>query len=114
MSSEEIKKFYEKFSNDTAKMKKQTPGAASGFMALFEKVMKDGEISVKHKELIAISIAVASYCGPCIKLHVKKCLDAGASREEILEAASVAVMMAGGPAFTHIPEVIDALDANEA
>lgn len=83
-------------------------------MALFGKVMKDGAVPVKQKELIAIAIAVSCYCGPCIKLHVKKCLDAGASREEILEAASVAVMMAGGPAFTHLPEVIDALDANEA
>ena len=31
-----------------------------------------------------------------------------------MEAASVAVMMAGGPAFTHIPEVIDAIEALEA
>lgn len=114
MSSEEIKKFYEKFNNDTAKMKEQTPNAASGFAALFGKVMKDGEVCVKHKELVAIGIAVATACKPCIRLHVKKSLAAGASREEILEAASVAVMMAGGPAFTHIPEVIDALDANEA
>ena len=114
MSAEEIKKFYEKFNNDTAKMKKQTPQVASGFMNLFGKVMKDGTISLKQKELIAISIAVSCYCGPCIKLHVKKCLNAGATREEILDAASVAVMMSGGPAFTHLPEVIDALDANEA
>jgi AhpD family alkylhydroperoxidase len=112
--SEEVKKFYEKFAKDSAKMKKEMPDTMSGFMALFGKVMKDGALPLKQKELVAIGIAVSCYCKPCIKLHVKKCLDAGAKREEILEAASVAVMMSGGPAFTHLPEVIDALDANEA
>jgi alkylhydroperoxidase/carboxymuconolactone decarboxylase family protein YurZ len=41
---------------------------------------------------------------------VQKCLDAGATRQQILEAASVAVMMGGGPAYTHIPIVADTLD----
>jgi alkylhydroperoxidase/carboxymuconolactone decarboxylase family protein YurZ len=41
---------------------------------------------------------------------VQKCLDAGATRQQILEAASVAVMMGGGPAYTHIPIVVETLD----
>jgi alkylhydroperoxidase/carboxymuconolactone decarboxylase family protein YurZ len=45
---------------------------------------------------------------------VKKCLDAGATREEILESAGVAVMMGGGPAYTHIPMVIESLDELES
>lgn len=48
---------------------------------------------------------------PCINLHVQKCLDAGNSPAEILEAASVAVMMQGGPAYTHIPVAMEALEA---
>jgi len=43
-------------------------------------------------------------------LHVQKCLDAGATKEQILEAASVAVMMGGGPAYTHIPVVMETLE----
>ena len=35
----------------------------------------------------------------------------GKTKEQILEAASVAMMMAGGPALTHIPVVIDTLEA---
>jgi len=109
----QTKDFFEKFKNDFAKMKEQTPDTVSGFAGLFQKVMKDGAISLREKELIALGISVTQRCKPCIRLHVQKCLDAGATKEHILEAASVAVMMAGGPAYTHIPVVIDTLQALE-
>lgn len=111
--SQEVKAFYEKFAADTEKMKKQAGPMMAGFGGMFQKVMADGKLTVREKELIALGIAVGVQCKPCIYLHTKKSLDAGASAEEILEAAQVAVMMAGGPAFTHIPEVIDALQANQ-
>ncbi len=108
--SQEIKEFFEKFKNDAAKMKEETPDMINGFSGLFSKVMGDGAITVLEKEFIAVAIGVAIRCEPCIKLHVKKCLDAGATKEQILDATSVAVMMGGGPAYTHIPVVIDTLE----
>ena len=111
--SEQVKAFYAKFEADTEKMKKMVPNMMAGFGGLFQKVMTEGKLTVREKELIAVGIAIAIQCKPCINLHVKKCLGAGASKEEILEAAQVSVMMAGGPGFTHMPEVIDALEANE-
>ncbi len=104
------KEFLAKFKNDMEKMKAQLPATVSGFAGLFGKTMAKGVLTVREKELVAIGIAVASQCEPCIILHVQKCLDAGASREEILEASGVAVMMSGGPAYTHIPMVIEAID----
>jgi AhpD family alkylhydroperoxidase len=84
---------------------------AKGFGGLFQGVMKNGALSTKQKELVALGIAVAQRCEPCINLHVKKSLEAGNSAAEVLEAACVAVVMQGGPAFTHIPAVIEALEA---
>ena len=110
----EAKKFIEDFSKSVEQMKAQAPDIVSGFGGLFGKVMKAGALDVKQKELIALSIAVAQRCVPCINLHVQKCLQAGLNREQILEAASVAVMMQGGPAYTHVPAVIKALDELEA
>jgi len=108
--SQEIKEFFEKFKKDIAKMKEQTPDITSGFAGLFHKVMRDGALSLREKELIALGIGVAHCCVPCIRGHVENCLDAGATKEQILEAASVAVMMGGGPAYTYIPVVIDTLE----
>ena len=110
----ETKRFLGKFKNDQEKMKTQTSAVQNGFAGLFSKIMAEGALTVKQKELVAIGIAVAKQCEPCINLHVQKCLDADATREEILEAAGVAVMMGGGPAYTHIPLVIEALDELES
>ena len=104
------KEFLTKFQNDLEKMKSQTNATVSGFAGLFSKTMAEGVLTIKQKELVAMGIAVSKQCEPCIRLHAQKCLDAGATREEILEAAGVAVMMGGGPAYTHIPIVIEALD----
>jgi len=108
------KEFLTKFQNDLEKMKFQANATLNGFAGLFSKTMAEGALTVKQKELVAIGIAVAKQCEPCIRLHVKKCLDADATREEILEAAGVAVMMEGGPAYTHIPMVIESLDELES
>jgi AhpD family alkylhydroperoxidase len=72
--------------------------------------MTEGAISLREKELIALGIAIAVQCQPCILAHTKKCLEAGADRKQILEAVSVAVLMGGGPAYMHIAEVIEALE----
>lgn len=108
------KEFLTKFQKDLEKMKLQANATLNGFAGLFSKTMAEGALTVKQKELVAIGIAVAKQCEPCIKLHAKKCLDAGATREEILEAAGVAVMMGGGPAYTHVPVVIESLDELES
>jgi len=103
--------FLEKFKGDFEKMKLAAPDMVKGFGGLFQSIMKDGALKKKEKELVALGIAVAQRCEPCINLHVQKSLEAGNSPAEILEAASVAVMMQGGPAYTHIPVVIEALEA---
>jgi AhpD family alkylhydroperoxidase len=107
---DKTREYFAKFKTDIEKLKAEIPDTVGGFAGLFTKVMKDGAITVKEKELIALGIGVALHCPPCIRAHTQKCLDAGATRQQILEAASVAVMMAGGPAYVHIPIVLDTLD----
>jgi AhpD family alkylhydroperoxidase len=109
--SDKTQLFLEKFKGDFEKMKTAAPEVVKGFGGLFQAVMKDGALKTKEKELVALGIAVAQRCEPCIILHVQKCLQAGNTAAEILEAASVAMMMQGGPAYTHIPVVMDALEA---
>ena len=92
------------------KLKNEIPDTISGFGGLFSRIMKDGALSVKDKELIALAIGVASHCPPCIRSHVQKCLEHGATRQQILEAASVAVVMAGGPGYVHLSVVLEALE----
>ncbi len=108
--SNHVAEFYENWPAAAARMKEEAPDVARAFGAFFQALMKEGALSVREKELIALGAALTTRCAPCINLHVKKCLEAGATRAQILEAAGVIVMMQGGPGYTHVPEVIAALD----
>jgi AhpD family alkylhydroperoxidase len=89
----------------------KNPDVAKAFSELRKVVFSEGKLSVKQKELIAVGISVAIRCSPCIKSHVSKALEAGATREEILEAASVALIMRGGPAVSYIEELIEQIES---
>lgn len=107
----EVQQFYKDFMRSIQKLSKESPSMIKGFKSFHDQVMKGGVLGEKEKELIALGIAVAVHCIPCIRLHTQAAITAGAKKEEIIEAASVAVLMAGGPAYTHVPEVMKALEA---
>ncbi len=82
-----------------------------GFGGLHQSIMKAGALTVLEKELLALSIGLAVRCENCVYAHVHAATNAGATREQILEAASVAVLMQGGPTYTYLPRVVEAIDA---
>ncbi|HUB24358.1 MAG TPA: carboxymuconolactone decarboxylase family protein [Tepidisphaeraceae bacterium] len=89
------------------------PEVLKGFAGLHQAAMKPGALGLAEKELIALAIGLAVRCENCIYAHVRAALDAGASRQQILEAAGVAVLMQGGPTYTYLPRVTEALAALE-
>ena len=107
---DESSAFLEGWHADRKKMKAPMPKLTGAFGALHQTVMKDGALSTREKELIALGISLTDRCAPCINLHVQGCLKTDASQEQVLEAAGVAVVMQGGPAFTNLPEVLHAFE----
>jgi AhpD family alkylhydroperoxidase len=95
------------------RLKARAPEVGRAFGPFFQGLMKEGALSAKQKELIAIGIAVAVHCEPCIDAHVEKCLKAGATGPEIMEAAGVGVLMGGGPAYMYSALASAALDRLE-
>lgn len=86
------------------------PETMRHFKMFMGQVLKEGVLDTKTKELIAVGTAITARCKYCIALHVKKALDAGATKDELMETATVAMLMGGGPAMTYIVEVKKALD----
>lgn len=106
--------FYRDWPARMSHAKASATDAAKGFGALYQSVMKPGALNVREKELVAVGIGIALRCEPCIYVHLEKALKAGATREQLMEAAGVAVMMQGGPGYTYLPVVVEALDALDA
>jgi len=98
------------FNEMVSQISKENPDKFAAFAHLLEKVESKGALDVKTKELIALGIGIAKHCEWCISYHISEALKAGASREEILEAAWVAVLMDGGPGLAHLVPVLKALN----
>jgi len=111
MANEDAVTFYRQWPSRMSRAKVSSSDAVKGFQALFQSVMRDGALSVREKELIALAIGMALRCDPCVYAHVQKARQLGVTREQILEAAGVVVMMQGGPGYTYLPKVVEALDA---
>ena len=94
-------------------MQEQLPEIMKAFNKLREEVTREDALSAKVKELMIIAVSVALRCEPCIRFHTQKALKMGITRKEMLEAAGVAILMAGGPAVAYssiLSELLDELD----
>lgn len=103
--------YYQHNAEASRSVKAEMADAVKGFGALHQATMKAGTLTELEKELIALGIGLAMRCENCIYAHVKASVAAGATRTQILEAAAVALMMQGGPTYTYLPRVTEALDA---
>ncbi len=91
-----------------AGLRADTPDTRRGFSALAGAAMKDGALSKKQKELIAMAIAVAARCDACIGFHAEACVKLGVTRAEYEEMLGVAVYMGGGPSLMYAAEAMRA------
>ncbi|MBA3879082.1 MAG: alkylhydroperoxidase [Sphingobium sp.] len=83
------------------------PSPWQGFLAWDKAVMADGALSKKHKELIAVAVALATQCPYCIDVHSAAARKEGASEAELAEAAFVAAAIKAGGALTHATHFIE-------
>ncbi|QPC47400.1 carboxymuconolactone decarboxylase family protein [Mangrovibacillus cuniculi] len=76
------------------------PQLVSTFNAFTQECFKEGTLSQKQKQLIALGIGLYSQDEYCIIYHTKGCLDQGCSEEEILEACGVTAAFGGGASLS--------------
>lgn len=93
------------------KIKEEMPDLYEGFGSLLQSTYKDGHLPLKMKEIVAVACSVAVQSESCVLAHVKKAIDAGATKEEILEAGAIGVEMGGGPSLVFAKDAIDVAEA---
>lgn len=70
----------------------------NAFIDLENQAYAVGKLGKKYKEMIAIGISIKINCESCLEWHINEALNAGALKEEIIEAIGVGIEMGGGPA----------------
>lgn len=83
-------------------LEKLAPVEFRGFVALDSIVGRtDGAIPQKYRELMALAVACTTQCPYCLEVHTRAAKRAGATREEVAEAAFIAASLRAGAAVTH-------------
>ncbi len=93
-----------------AKFHKVSPETFDGFGIMGKDAKKEGHLSEKTKEFIALGISIAVRCESCIGLHVEHLVRLGATKEELVEALSMSSYMGGGPSITYSAKALDAFE----
>lgn len=96
-------------------LRRAIPDVYAGFKQMHDAALREGVLSWKVKELVALAMAVAQQCDGCIASHARGAAKAGASKEEVAEMLGVAILMMGGPGTVYGPRAYSAfLEFSEA
>lgn len=73
----------------------------------------EGALSKKTKELLGLGNSLVLRCDDCVKYHLETCHTLGFSKEEIVEAMSVSLLIGGTIVIPHLRRAFEYWEALE-
>jgi AhpD family alkylhydroperoxidase len=83
------------------------------FFNLDSNTYKDGVLSGQTKELLGLVASAVLRCNDCIDYHLEQCAKTGSSKDEIIEALNVALVVGGSIVIPHMRHAIGTLELLE-
>jgi AhpD family alkylhydroperoxidase len=87
------------------------PDIVKAYAGFHQANAKSAHIDARTRELIALAVSVTLRCDGCINAHTDAAVKAGVTKEEIVDALGVAIMVNVGAAMVYSARAIDAYDA---
>ena len=94
-----------------AEIRSANPGLLKAYAEFHHTNSASQHLDRKTRELIALGVAVTLRCDGCINAHTEAAANAGATRDEIVDALGVAIMVNAGAAMVYSAHVVDAFHA---
>jgi len=108
---EEFRTFREKMN---ARILECGPKGIQRFFALDAQAYQEGALPPRTKELMGLCASMVLRCDDCIAYHVIRCREEGCSREELMEAFNVSLVVGGSIVIPHLRRAVALLDELEA
>ena len=87
--------------NQLKRLNESAPDVMTAFWAFDKAAYTAGAVDARHKQLMALAVALTTQCPYCIEIHVKAAREEGATDQMLAETAAVAAAMRAGAAITH-------------
>ena len=100
----------ERVSASLKPLRADSPDLMKAFGGLAAAATRDGALSRKTKELMALALGVAAHCDACIGFHVQNLVKLGATRAEVEETLGMTVYMGGGPSLMYAADALAAFE----
>ncbi len=84
------------------------------FFNLDSNTYRDGALDGRTKELLGLVASAVLRCNDCIDYHLEQCYKQGWTKEEMIDAMNVALVVGGSiviPHFRHAVETIEILES---
>lgn len=83
------------------------------FFNLDSNTYKSGVLSSQTKELLGLVASAVLRCNDCIDYHLEQCAATGSTKEEIVEAMNVALVVGGSIVIPHLRHAIGTIEILE-
>ncbi len=110
---EDPKKFLDEFQGAMTRFSSASRETMKAFSGLNENALQSGVLDRKTKTLMCLAIGIANGSEYCVAGRAAQAAEAGATYEELLETASVGLLMGGslsfGPILTVFMDTVNLL-----
>jgi ribonuclease HI len=72
------------------------------FFALDHQAYEPGALPTKTKELLGLTASMVLRCDDCITYHLVRCGEVGWTRDEVIDALNVALIVGGSITIPHV------------
>ena len=83
------------------------------FFALDHQAYVDGVLPARTKELLGLVASLVLRCDDCITYHVLRCVEEGVTRDEMVEAMNVGLVVGGSIVIPHLRRAMERLTEAE-
>ncbi len=83
------------------------------FFNLDHNTYQDGALPAQTKELLGLVASTVLRCNDCIDYHLEQCANTGSTKEEIIDALNVALVVGGSIVIPHLRHSVSTIEALE-
>ena len=84
------------------------------FFNLDSNTYRDGALPSNTKELLGLVASAVLRCNDCIDYHLEQCAAAGWTKDEIVDAMNVALIVGGSIVIPHMRHAVETIEFLEA
>jgi AhpD family alkylhydroperoxidase len=105
-----LEEFREKRSEMNDKIMDLNHLGVKRFFNLDSNTYRDGALAGETKELLGLVASAVLRCNDCIDYHLEQCAKSGFTKDEIIDAMNVALIVGGSIVIPHMRHAVETLE----